>query len=187
MDIKQFTYRGIAYEYSVRKNVRAKRVSISLQPDGKVTVTKPTRIPLYMVDAFVKSQAEWISVRVEKYRALDAAAPKVPPYKDVKERARTVITERVHYFAPLYNQVVKKITIRNQKTRWGSCSANGTLSFNYHLLFIEPELLDYVIVHEICHLLAHNHSGKFWKLVAEQVPNYRQLRAQLRKKSFSSS
>jgi predicted metal-dependent hydrolase len=138
-----------------------------------------------MVNAFMESQAEWIIARIAVVARHAMNTPKVPSYKESKELARTIITNRVMHFAPLYGKEIKKITIRNQKTRWGSCSSNGTLSFNYHLLFVTPELRDYVVVHEICHIMAPNHSPKFWKLVAEKMPNYKMLRAELKNHAFN--
>jgi predicted metal-dependent hydrolase len=104
-------------------------------------------------------------------------------YQANKEIARGVIIERVKYFMEHYGVrhgiVVGKIAIRNQKSRWGSCSKKGNLNFNYKLVFLSPELRDYVIVHEICHIREFNHGKAFWALVAETVPEWRGLRKSL--------
>ena len=101
-----------------------------------------------------------------------------------KEAARGIITERVEHFAKHYGAmhgiVVGKIAIRNQKSRWGSCSKKRNLNFNYKLVFLPPEIRDYVIVHEICHAKEFNHGHGFWSLVAETVPDYKELRKRLR-------
>ncbi|MFA6432821.1 MAG: M48 family metallopeptidase [Candidatus Paceibacterota bacterium] len=97
-----------------------------------------------------------------------------------KEAVRTLITERVKHLNQHYALPIGKIAIRNQKSRWGSCSKRGNLNFNYKLGFLSPELRDYVIVHEICHIREFNHGMGFWNLVGESTPNYRELRKQLR-------
>ncbi|MEI7463061.1 MAG: M48 family metallopeptidase [Candidatus Taylorbacteria bacterium] len=105
-------------------------------------------------------------------------------YSQNKEQARRLIIERIKYFLLYYslkhNINVGKIAIRNQKSRWGSCSKKGNLNFNYKLVFLEPEVRDYVIVHEICHIKEFNHGKGFWNLVGETVPNYREIRRKLR-------
>ncbi|MCD7836919.1 MAG: M48 family metallopeptidase [Lachnospiraceae bacterium] len=100
---------------------------------------------------------------------------------DILERryrnaARIKITARVEYYHSITGGHYTSITIRNQKTRWGSCSSRGTLSFNYRLIFAPPEILDYVVVHELCHLTHMDHSKSFWSMVASIMPEYRQYR-----------
>ena len=88
--------------------------------------------------------------------------------------------ERLQHFAPYFGVSVKKVFIKNSRTRWGSCSSKGNLNFNYRLALIEPELVDYVVVHELCHLKHFNHSIDFWREVERAVPNWKMLRKQLR-------
>jgi predicted metal-dependent hydrolase len=97
-----------------------------------------------------------------------------------REAARAIVSERVAHFNTHYKLPVGKIAIRNQKSRWGSCSRKGNLNFNYKLVFVDPELRDYVIVHEICHIKEFNHGPGFWALVGETVPNYREVRKRLK-------
>jgi predicted metal-dependent hydrolase len=97
-----------------------------------------------------------------------------------KEAARTLITERIVHFNRHYQVPVRRIAVKNLKSRWGSCSRKGNLNFNYKLLFLEPELRDYVIVHELCHLKEFNHSPKFWARVAEVIPEYKDRVRRLR-------
>ena len=98
-----------------------------------------------------------------------------------KEIARKIITIKINYLNSFYRFDVGKIAIRNQKTRWGSCSRRGNLNFNYRLIYLPPSLLDYVIVHELCHLKEFNHSPQFWKLVALTISDYKIVRKELRK------
>ncbi len=102
-------------------------------------------------------------------------------YQINKNSARALIMARINYFAQAYGVTTKRIAIRNQKTRWGSCSKAGNLNFNYKLIFLSPDLIDYVIVHELCHLIEFNHSPKFWLQVAKAIPDYGNLRKKLQK------
>jgi hypothetical protein len=101
-----------------------------------------------------------------------------------KEAARIMITERLGHFMNYYGVrhgiSIGRIVIRNQKSRWGSCSKKGNLNFNYKLAFMPAEVRDYVIVHEICHIKEFNHARGFWQLVAETVPDWKGLRKKLR-------
>jgi predicted metal-dependent hydrolase len=98
-----------------------------------------------------------------------------------KETARALVNTRLAYFNEHYKLPVGRVAIRNQKTRWGSCSKKGNLNFNYRLALIEPTLADYVVVHELCHIKEFNHSKQFWDLVAEKVPDHRTHRVKLKK------
>jgi predicted metal-dependent hydrolase len=106
-------------------------------------------------------------------------------YMTNKEAARTLVKERVNHFMDHYglrhNISVGRIAIRNQKSRWGSCSKKGNLNFNYKLAFMPPPIRDYVIVHEICHIKEFNHGRGFWQLVSETVPDWKKLRKELRR------
>ena len=93
--------------------------------------------------------------------------------KRYREEARKKFEERVAFFHPLTGGNYTSITVRDQRSRWGSCSSRGTLSFNYRLIFSPPEVLDYVVVHELCHLTHMNHSKDFWNKVASVMPEYK--------------
>lgn len=100
-----------------------------------------------------------------------------------KTPALDLVTIRLAHFNSIYNFTYHRITIRNQSSRWGSCSRKGNLSFNYRLALLPPELADYIIVHELCHLGEFNHSKKFWDLVEKTIPNWRILRNNLREQN----
>ncbi len=97
-----------------------------------------------------------------------------------KNAARQIFTERAAHYLPLTGGSYTSITIRDQRTRWGSCSSRGTLSFNYRLVFAPPKVLDYVVVHELCHLTHMNHSKDFWGLVERVMPDYQTYKTWLR-------
>lgn len=102
-------------------------------------------------------------------------------YQTFKELARQHIVNRVMHYAGLMGAPVSRVAIRNQRRRWGSCSSKGNLNFNYKLYFVGPELLDYVVVHELCHLREFNHGPKFWQAVAFVVPEYQACIDKLRR------
>lgn len=102
-------------------------------------------------------------------------------YEKLKESARVLVKEKLEYWNQFYSFSYKRIFIRAQRTRWGSCSSRGNLSFNYRILFLSPELQDYLIVHELCHLSEMNHGSNFWVLVGRTIPKYKTLRRILRK------
>ena len=96
-----------------------------------------------------------------------------------KAAALGLAENRIAFFNQTYGYDFKKIAIRDQKTRWGSCSKTGTISFNYKIVHLPPHLADYIIVHELCHIGEMNHSRKFWVLVERTLPNYKMLRKEL--------
>jgi len=102
-------------------------------------------------------------------------------YLENKEKAREIILSRLKHFSDIYKANYGRVSIRNQRTRWGSCSRQGNLNFNYRLLTLQPKLRDYVIVHEICHLKEFNHGKNFWTEVSKTIPDYKEIRRELKK------
>ncbi len=102
-------------------------------------------------------------------------------YLKYKEQARELAHRKVDEYSKIYNVTYNRIAIRNQRTRWGSCSRRGNLNFSYKIALLPEELSDYIIVHEVCHLGEFNHSKNFWNLVAQTIPNHEELRKKLNK------
>ena len=101
-------------------------------------------------------------------------------YLKHKKDAYRLISERIDYYNNIYGFDFNRISIRNQRTRWGSCSSKKNLNFNYRILFLPERMADYIIVHELFHLKEMNHSKKFWNLIAEVIPNYLEIREELK-------
>jgi len=97
-----------------------------------------------------------------------------------KELARKLVHDRLGFYNRIYGFKVNRVAIRNQKSRWGSCSTKGNLNFNYRIVKLPLELVDFVIVHELCHLEEFNHSRQFWSLVEKSIPDYKFRHKQLR-------
>lgn len=147
-----------------------------------VVVRAPRRMALRDIDAFVERHRGWI----ERRTALLAEAQQKRRVISERERgegiraAKERIPRRVAYFAEQMGVTYGRITIREQKTRWGSCSSKGNLNFNWKLALMPEEILDYVVVHELAHRREMNHSGRFWAIVEEALPDYRERRGALK-------
>lgn len=98
-----------------------------------------------------------------------------------REQARRFVENRLSFFNKFYNFKINRVAIKNQSTRWGSCSSRGNLNFNYKIIYLRKELADYLIVHELCHLGELNHSKRFWALVKQTVPNFVEINKELRR------
>jgi len=98
-----------------------------------------------------------------------------------REYARSFIAQKINFFNKFYGFKINRVAIKNQTTRWGSCSSKRNLNFNYKIIYLKPELADYLIVHELCHLGEFNHSRRFWALVAKTVPNYVDINKRLKR------
>ena len=162
--------------------IRSDRRTLSLQVrrDGEVLVRAPRRASLAEIESFVRKNAGWLQKHielVEKEREAAAASPVEPlsmeEIRKLADEALRVIPDRVAHYAPLVGVRYGRITIRNQRTRWGSCSSKGNLNFNCLLMLAPPEVLDYVVVHELCHRKEMNHSPRFWAEVERVIPSYK--------------
>ena len=159
--------------------VRSKRRTISLEvKEEEIIVRAPYEVSVKDIDTFVNSHRKWIENRIEKLReqrklASQAASLSEADIKELTARAKKVIPERVAYYAPLVGVTYGTVAIRKQKTRWGSCSAKGNLNFNCLLMLAPPEVIDSVVVHELCHRKEMNHSKRFYEEVHRVLPGYK--------------
>ena len=174
-------------EYELIRS-RRKTLSVEIKPDGRIIVRAPLRYPKREIERFLLEKSEWIRVhrvrilkRQEQQEAYPIPALTDAQLRDLKRRAAKVIPGRVQYFAPLVGVDYGRISIRSQKTRWGSCSTAGNLNFNCLLLLAPAEVLDYVVVHELCHRLEMNHSERFWQNVQRVMPDWQTQRRWLRR------
>ena len=169
--------------------IRSNRKTIALQvnPDLTVTVRAPKRMADREIRLFVQEKEHWIRRHVEQLRQrteqYDKQGLKPLSYAELNEladKALAYIPERVAHFAEKMGITYGRITIRNQKTRWGSCSSKGNLNFNCLLMLTPPEVIDYVVIHELCHRKEMNHSKAFWDEVSHVMPDYEKARAWLK-------
>ncbi len=163
--------------------IRSGRKTLSLQiKDGELLVRVPYRTRDGEITAFIERHRDWIDKHYGAAVERQARAVKltVEELKELADRALAVIPERVAHFARLLNLSYGRITIRNQRTRWGSCSGKGNLNFNCLLMLAPAEVLDSVVVHELCHLKEMNHSSRFYALVEGIYPDYHRCHAWLK-------
>ena len=158
--------------------IKSKRKTISLEVRGdELIVRAPKRTTKREADEFVKKHEAWIIKKrgqIAERKATEQAVPKLSEeeLRALAQMAKKVIPERVAYYARIMDAHYGRITLRCQKTRWGSCSAKKNLNFNILLLLTPPEVLDSVVVHELCHRLHMDHSPAFYRKVLRVFPEY---------------
>lgn len=165
------------------KRVRSRAIRIHVHPDGRVVVTAPMRVALREIERFVAEKQEWI---VQAQRKVEGKTKSIlhtataAEYKKYKQVAMALAAKRLQHFNVHYGFTYRRLSIRNSKTRWGSCSRQGSISFSYTIALLPPALADYIVVHELCHIKEFNHSPRFWKLVAETIPDYKECKRLLK-------
>ena len=132
------------------------------------------------IDNIIDEHCEWIAEERRRQRPRLRLDPRVVSEMEARHAARELVTMLAEDEAPTLGVAYARIQIRDQRSLWGSCSTRGTLSFNWRLVLAPFEVLDYVVVHELCHLLEPNHSRRFWKLVEARRPDWRVQREWLR-------
>lgn len=157
-----------------------KTVAIQVNYDLSVTVRAPKRLAAGEIEKIVRERENWIKKQIERMQMQKARSEAAglarltqEEIRDLAERARAYIPGRAAYFSGLVGVDYGRITIRNQRTRWGSCSGKGNLNFNCLLMLTPPDVIDYVVVHELCHRKQMNHSSAFWSEVAKILPDYK--------------
>lgn len=175
--MKTFSF---SYEiiYSSRKTL-----AIQITPDGQVKVRVPKYTPDSVIERMLTEKEAWILKHTQS--ASRSPLPQRPPLPTAerdrcREIARAVFTQKAAYYAAIMNVTYNRISIREQKTRWGSCSSLGNLNFNWRLIFAPEEVVDYVVVHELAHRIEMNHSKTFYHIVASILPDYKRSQKWLR-------
>ncbi len=168
----------IPYKIVRRKGMR--RMLLSFSSGGELVLTAPRLTPTFFINAFLEKSRSWIDTHLTHILSRqDTVSHQKSEYLEKREEARKIIVSRVKELAILHNFKYQKISIRNQRTRFGSCSRNGNLSFHYRIAFFTPEERDYVIIHELCHLRHFDHSPAFWAEVSMYSPDYECIRKSL--------
>lgn len=156
--------------------IRSARRTIAVEiRNGRVIVRAPQRMSKAEIERFVASKADWINKHLEAAMQLQDVPAQPFTAAEIQQLADAAlqdIPQRVRKYAAIIGVTVGRITIRNQKTRWGSCSSKGNLNFNCLLMLCPEDVRDYVVVHELCHRKELNHSPRFWNEVARVMPDY---------------
>ena len=190
----QIILQGRLLEFTIKTSARSRSLRVAVHRGGEVFVTVPAGLQKRMgmekgsqlVEAFLNEKSLWLLKALDKMKVLSPLPPKKSAresraeYLKYKKVANDLVVDRLKYFNETYNYKYNKITIRNQKGRWGSCSRKGNLNFNYRIALLPPNLADYIVVHELCHIGRMDHSKKFWDLVALRVPDFKEKRKRLK-------
>jgi hypothetical protein len=163
---------------------RARRYVVRVRADGSVRVTIPRWGSKREAAAFVEQQRGWIAKQLARLQ-VEGSKPRQElseeATKGFRSRAKLELPQRLLQLAERFGLRVSRVSVRNQQSRWGSCSPNGHICLNWRLVTMPEWVRDYVIIHELMHLKRLDHSPKFWKLVAAACPEYQKARAWLRK------
>lgn len=166
-------------DYELRRTSR-RTLSIEVNREAKVIIHAPNRMPLSQIEAFLQLHAAWIEEKQEK-----AKVKMLPELSDseiaaLKEKARVILAEKTAYYAAKMGVNYTRIGITSAKTRFGSCSAKGSINYSYRLMLYPEAAWDYVVVHELSHLKHFDHSRAFWQTLAEILPDYKERAALLK-------
>ena len=165
--------------YSSRRSI-----SIELKPEC-IIVRAPKGMTRYEINSFLNEKRSWIEKHLAKLQERKAVLEQLTPFtmneiRELADKALVIIPERVRKYAPLVGVTYGRITIRNQRSRWGSCSSKGNLNFNCLLMLFPDDVIDYVVVHELCHRKHMNHSAEFYAEVERVFPEYRRCQKWLK-------
>ena len=164
------------------RHPRARRYVLRVRPDGTVRVTLPRWGSRLHAELFAEQQRHWI----DRQRALLRPSPHPrlvftpEALKELRQQASRELPPRLHHLAEQHGLVVSRVSIRNQRSRWGSCSPSGHICLNWRLVLMPDAVRDYVLIHELMHLRRLDHSRHFWRLVAHACPDYQDARQWLR-------
>jgi len=161
------------------RSKRAKRISVSVKPFQGVRVAVPYASSFKKAEDFVHSKTAWINRHLEKIKRYERKHNYNPDTIN-KIKAKTTLIKRLKWLASKYAFSYNRVSIRNQKTRWGSCSSKNNISLNMKLVRLPDELVDYVILHELAHTKVKNHSKAFWAEIDKLVENRKQMASRLR-------
>ena len=164
---------AVLFEHSAR----ARRIVISVRPGRGVRVAVPRRTSIKAALEFVQTKKPWIKKHLAKIKAYERQKKEFTNiFQSIdKTQAKKQIIGRLNRLARQYGFAYTKVTIRNQRTRWGSCSAKGNINLNIKLVALPPEISDYVLLHELVHTRIHNHGRRFWKELDKYVGNGKEL------------
>ena len=182
--MKRIEISGIDLPIKLLKKANSKNISMRLKRDS-IEVTMPKYVPYIAAQAFVGGQIQWIRKQIIRRQSEVKWLPDTSDYKKDKKLARKLVEHKLKHWNKFYDFEWGRVAIRDQSSRWGSCSSKANLNFNWKIVHLPEELQDYIIVHELCHLEQPNHSKEFWSIVCESLPEGKMLRKKLKSYSLS--
>ena len=169
------------FQYSLTRSKR-KTLSIRVTKDATLDVRAPLMMPLSEIEKFIAQKQAWITKAVKNIKERAESAVYITKEQEMllRQKAKTLIPERVSYYAGIMGVTPETITITGAKKRWGSCSGKNSLNFSWRLILGDIDVVDYVVVHELSHLIERNHSKRFWAVVAKFMPDYKDRQKKLK-------
>lgn len=182
---KEIVICGKKIKYTLKISRRAKRIRLAIYCDANLVVTIPEAMPHSIAEKFIIKKFKWIINKINFFQKTSKERKNLAfknrnDFLKYKNKAQEIVKEKISRLNKFYNFSFNKVSIKNQKTRWGSCSKKGNLNFNYKIIFLEGGVSDYLVAHELCHLAEFNHSDKFWNLVAKIIPDYLKINRDLK-------
>lgn len=173
---------GQSVTITMRRHHWSRNLRLSVRTGRQVSLSVPPRTPWYFAEAFLAKSQPWME---KQLGSMTAVQGRRAPTRREREQARRLVKAKLNQWSMYFDVSWENVRIGNQKSRWGSCSSSGTLSFNWRLIELPDSLTDYIIVHELAHLLQPNHSPRFWAEVERVLPDWRERRTSLRAQSTS--
>ncbi len=172
-EIKSIYLKNQKIEYIlIRKKI--KNIYLNIK-DNKLLVKANKRVPIYYIETLLKTKKNWI---IKKLNENTVKQEREKLYTD--KEFENIIIEYIKKYSKLLNVNFNKVRIKSIKYAWGSCTSNKNITINYELIKYEKDIIEYVVVHELCHLKYMNHSNKFWDLVKKYIPEYKIIRKKLK-------
>jgi predicted metal-dependent hydrolase len=181
---KSITLFNAKVVYTVRTSRHARRMRLTVDCAEGVVITMPVFMRASRAEEFIRQKAAWVTKTLKFLREQTVPLPLSGSGLTEAEACRQALSlarARLEYWNKFYQFPYNQVFIKTYKRKWGSCSHRRHLNFNYRIIFLPPELADYIIVHELCHLGEMNHSRRFWNLVAKVMPDYLNRRRSLRR------
>ena len=163
----------MSVSYKVIRSNR-KTIAIQIMPSGEVLVRAPKQMSKPEIHKFVESKNTWIQKHLSRINMEREESFSIEQIDELRRQTKLLVEERAAHYSAMLGLTYNQISVRAQHTRWGSCSSKGNLNFNCLLALVPGDVLDYVVVHELCHLKEMNHSNLFWQLVRQVLPDYAQ-------------
>lgn len=182
---KEVDINGNRVSYTLKRSRKAKRMRVAVLCDCSIVVTSPQALPENAILKFIKLKSDWITNKITFFSNLDIDSDIAIWSKDHFEKhkaeALKVVQKKVRHYSKKHDFAPNQVRVKMLKTKWGSCSKKGNLNFSYKIIFLPSKLQNYIVLHELCHLREMNHSKRFWSLLSTYVPDYKDLRDELRK------
>lgn len=187
---KQILLHNREVAYTLKRSQRAKRMRLTVYCTGDFVVTAPNHLRENNIDLYLIQKSRWVLEKMDFFEDLHKNQPQVITDMDdkaLRAKALELVEKKVKRFNRKLKVKFNAITVKDQKTCWGSCSKKRNLNFNWRIVLLPDHLADYIVVHELCHLKEFSHSRRYWNLVASILPNYAELVKDLKSKGMTVS